>query len=331
MNMHSIEAFLAVAETGSFTGAARRLDKTQSAVSQAIRQLEDELGVVLIDRASRQIALTSAGDLLRGKAAQLVEDLKAMTSMLREHSQNKVSQLRIGMVDSFSTALGTTLIRGMLSEAQNLSMWSDVTPRLGEALLENRVDIIMANDAFDGETQLTRHELLREPFVLLLPADAPWAQGAPDLAAMARIYPMIRYGGVSSTGSQIEAHCHRLGIIPLRRVSVDTTDKLVASVAAGIGWSIGTPMWLMRTPDFNRHIRVLPTPGETAYRRLFMISRRGELDELALRLAHLSTAVLRELVDGELRRLLPALHSQITLPMLSQQPGADRRDPHQFA
>ena len=213
-----------------------------------------------------------------------------------------------------------------------------MTPLLGEALLENHVDIIVANEAFDAEPLLTRHELLREPFVLLLPSEAPWAQGDLDLAAMSRIYPMIRYRGASLAGSQIEAQCHRLGIMPLRRVSVDCTDKLVASVAAGIGWSIGTPMWLMRTPEFERQIRVLPIPGEVCYRHLFMVSRRGELDELALRLARLSTGVLRDLVDGDLHRRLPGLHGLITLPMQDSGAGTDaddvakvKPDPHQLA
>lgn len=336
MNLLSIETFLTVAQSGSFTGAARRLNKTQSAVSQAIRQLEEELGVVLINRASRQITLTPAGDLLRGKATQLVEDLKAMTAMLREHSQHKISQLRIGMVDSFTTVLVSKLIHSMLSEAQNLALWSDVTPRLGEALLERRVDIIVVNDPFYGEGQLTRHELLREPFVLLLPAEAQWALGKTDLTAMSRIYPMIRFGGVSSAALQIEAQCQRLGIVSLRRVSVDSLDKLVAAVAAGVGWGIGTPMWLMRSPDFKRRIQVLPIPGETLYRHMYMLSRRGEYDDLALRLARRSTVVLRDLLDGELRRLLPALRAQISLPMLAADavPGQDDlggSEPNQFA
>ena len=323
MNMHNVETFLAVAESGSFTGAARRLDKTQSAVSQAVRQLEDELGVVLINRSARQITLTPAGDLLRGKATQLVEDMTATAALVREHSLTKMAHLRVGMVDSFTSVLGNALIQRMLNEAQNLTMWSDVTPRLCEALMERRADIIMTNDPFLDQAQISRHALLREPFVLLLPAEAPWAQGKLDLAAMARIYPMIRYGGVSAAATQIESLCHRLGIVSLRRVTVDASSKLVAAVAAGVGWGIGTPMWLMRTPDFKRRIQVLPLPGETCYRHLYLLSRRGEHDELALRLAEISTSLLRDLLDGELRQLLPALHSLMTLPMLAAAGAGD--------
>ena len=311
MNLRNIEAFLAVGEAGSFTSAAKRLDKTQSAVSQAVRQLETELGVPLINRAARHVTFTPAGDLLRSHAAQLVEDIHKMASMVREQSKTRISQLRIGMVDSFATAVGPALIRSMLSEALNLTLWSELTPRLGKAVLEKRADIIVGNDPFSEEANLTRYELLREPFILLLPADFPWDTKVPNLPLLSRTYPMIRYEASSLMGSLIDAHCHRLNLRPARRVSVDSTEKLIATVVAGIGWSITTPISLLRAREYSGSIRVVPFPGETFHRQLFMVSRRGELDELALRLARLSCEVLTGLVDGELRKLLPDIHSQI--------------------
>ena len=312
MNLHNIEAFLAVGEAASFTSAAKRLGKTQSAVSQAVRQLETELGVPLINRASRNVTFTPAGDLLRSHAAQLVEDIHKMASMVREQSKTRISQLRIGLVDSFATAVGPALIRSMLSEALNLSLWSELTPRLGKAVLEKRADIIVANDPFNEEANLTRFELLREPFALLLPSDFPWDTRVPNLPLLSRTYPMIRYEASSLMGSLIDAHCHRLNLRPTRRVSVDSTEKLIATVVAGIGWSITTPISLLRAREYSGAFRVVPFPGETFYRQLFMVSRRGEFDELALRLAGLSCEVLTGLVDGELRQLLlPEIHSRI--------------------
>jgi len=311
MNLHNIEAFLAVGESGSFTSAARRLHKTQSAVSQSIRQLEDEVGAVLIDRSVRTFALTPAGELLRSKAANLIDDIRKMTALVREHSKTRVRQLRIGMVDSFGTAVGPALIQCMLEEALNLQLWSDLTPRLGDALLEKRADVVVLNDALEAEPHLTRYELLQEPFVLLLPANMAWDPSAPDLELLARAYPMVRYEAISHLGAQIDSQCRRLHVAPLRRVSVDSTEKLIAAVAAGIGWSIGTPLSLLRSREYSPQIRVVPFPGESFHRRLYMVSRRGEFDELALRLARLAATELEALVSGELRRLLPRIYPHI--------------------
>lgn len=85
MDINQLEAFLAVAEEKGFSRAALRLNRTQSAVSQIIHKLEDELGEVLIDRGSRDGALTPAGALLSDYARRLVR--------LRSEAEAAVAEL----------------------------------------------------------------------------------------------------------------------------------------------------------------------------------------------------------------------------------------------
>lgn len=72
MQLPDLAAFLAVATERSFSGAARRLRRTQPAISQAVRRIEDELGERLVDRSSRDGTLTEAGRLLQGYAQRLL-------------------------------------------------------------------------------------------------------------------------------------------------------------------------------------------------------------------------------------------------------------------
>ncbi len=72
MELNQLETFLTVAELKSFSQAAERLHRTQPAVSQAVRKLEEEVGEVLFDRALRDGSLTAAGELLRGYAQRLM-------------------------------------------------------------------------------------------------------------------------------------------------------------------------------------------------------------------------------------------------------------------
>ncbi len=74
MDLRLVRIFVAVVKHGSMTLAARELGLTQSAVSQAVRQLEDALGTVLIDRQRRPVGPTAAGSLLSARGAVLVED-----------------------------------------------------------------------------------------------------------------------------------------------------------------------------------------------------------------------------------------------------------------
>lgn len=84
MDLSQLETFLAVAEEKSFSRAALRLHRTQPAVSQVIRKLEESLGEILFDRAARDGSLTAAGALLRDYALRLIALRREATSALGE-------------------------------------------------------------------------------------------------------------------------------------------------------------------------------------------------------------------------------------------------------
>ena len=86
MDLFQLETFLAVAEERSFSRAAARLHRTQPAVSQVVRKLENDLGEVLFERASRDGTLTQAGELLRDYAQKLLA--------LRHEATNALDELR---------------------------------------------------------------------------------------------------------------------------------------------------------------------------------------------------------------------------------------------
>jgi DNA-binding transcriptional LysR family regulator len=84
MELNQLETFLAVAEERSFSRAAARLHRTQPAVSQVIRKLEQSVGETLFDRAARDGSLTAAGDLLRDYALRLLALRREASSALDE-------------------------------------------------------------------------------------------------------------------------------------------------------------------------------------------------------------------------------------------------------
>ena len=86
MDLAELQVFLTVASERSFSRAAAKLHRTQPAVSQAIRRLEDELGERLFDRSSKQGALTEAGRVLRDYAQRLMR--------LSEEAEQAVRELR---------------------------------------------------------------------------------------------------------------------------------------------------------------------------------------------------------------------------------------------
>jgi DNA-binding transcriptional LysR family regulator len=285
LDLRTLNVFLAVIECGSFTLAARRLDKTQSAVSQTVRQLEEELGVVIIDRASRPLTPTPPGTMLRDHAGRLLQDAEGLAGRVRGYGSGKVPEIRIGLVDSFAAAVGPALMKTLLDHAVNLTVWSGLTSNLADAFRERKVEIIIGNDALEGIDGLERHELMSEPYLLLTPAAMATEAADPSLATLARNYPMICYNPHSYLGAQIARQLLRRNIRATRRVSVDTSDSLVALVAAGIGWTTTTPLCLLLGRPYLSRVTVVPFPGSRFLRRLFVVSRSGEYSELAGRLA----------------------------------------------
>lgn len=83
MELEQLRVFAAVTDEGSFTGAARRLYISHSTVSRTITALEEELGVRLVERDNRFIALTKAGETLREEAEQLLSAADTAAARVR--------------------------------------------------------------------------------------------------------------------------------------------------------------------------------------------------------------------------------------------------------
>lgn len=83
MELEQLRVFAAVADEGSFTGAARRLYISHSTVSRTVTALEEELGVRLVERDNRFIALTKAGAVLREEAESLLDAADAAVARVK--------------------------------------------------------------------------------------------------------------------------------------------------------------------------------------------------------------------------------------------------------
>src|SRR6476646_9099421 len=96
MELGELKVFVTVATERSFSRAAVRLCRTQPAVSQAVRRLEDDLGEVLFDRSTKSAKLTQAGDALLPEAIQLLRMADEAVATVRQLSQRDRAVLRIG-------------------------------------------------------------------------------------------------------------------------------------------------------------------------------------------------------------------------------------------
>jgi len=304
LDLRSLKVFHAVAVTGSMTAAARRLGTTQSAVSQAVRLLEDHLGVRLVDRSQRPLRLTAPGNLLSRRAERLIEESELLTAAVREASA--LPEFRVGLVDSVAGTLGPELIRRFMDEIATITLWAGLTPPLIHALTNRQLDVVIAAEPLGVDESFRRWRLLREPFVVVVPAALEDDCRTLPLATLAARHPLIRYSARSSLGFQVDLHLRRCGVTALRRVELDSSDTLFAMVAAGVGWAITTPLCVMQARRTDG-VAFLPLPGPGAFREVSLFGRAGEYEMLTDRLGALACETLRDDCLPGLRKLMPWL------------------------
>ncbi|HEY6533189.1 MAG TPA: LysR family transcriptional regulator [Acidimicrobiales bacterium] len=237
MELRQLEYLVAVAEHGSFTLAAEALAVSQPSVSQGLRVLENELGVVLVDRLSSGAQLTAAGRALQPLAQAALRDVVAARSAVEA-----VRGLESGVLDlvCLPTLASTPTARlvGAFRVAHPGVVVRIAQPETVDDLLERIRDgrselaVTELTSAVEG---LTFRGLEVQDFVALVPADGAPATITP--AALARL-PLITSPPGTSTRRQLDELFALLGRAPTIRVETEHREAFVQLVAAGAGVAI---------------------------------------------------------------------------------------------
>jgi DNA-binding transcriptional LysR family regulator len=168
--LRHLRAFLAVAQELNFTRAAERLHLAQQAVSKTVAQLERELGVELLERTSREVRLTEAGEALRADAREVVDAADAAFARARGYGAGLAGALRIGATPAVGASTLRSLLRDLRRDAPELSV-SLRTLRPGEiveALRAGTADVVLSRAA-GGAAELAVTPLAPTPAALLVP------------------------------------------------------------------------------------------------------------------------------------------------------------------
>lgn len=233
MEIRTLRAFVEVIRQGGFSAAAQTVFATQSTVSKAVKQLEDELGLPLIDRA--QITPTPAGEIVLRRASAILAERDDLLRELDELRGLKRGALSLGI----SPIGGSTLFAPLF--AIYAKRYPDIDIRLEEQGSKRLEEIVMAGevelaasllpvgDGFDFQPVRT------EPMVALLPPGHPAAGAeAVDIPAI-RDWPLVLFDSGFAINRLIETAYVRHGIVPEVAARSGQMDFMVELVAAGLG------------------------------------------------------------------------------------------------
>lgn len=282
VDLNQLDIFLTIASTGSMSGAASVLGVSQSAVSQALAHLEQSLGLVLVDRSRRPLALTSAGVYMSQNAGPLIAMARELKARATEASATERVYLRIGLIDSVANAIGPPLIKWLLERTSGLSVQIGMATAQEEALVNREVDLIISTNAFADRPEFDHRFLYRENFVAITGRTTSASDEPVTLTTLAASQAFIRYSGSSTLGMRIERVLRYNNIDPPRKLEVDHADTLTLLVSQGLGWAITTPTCLLQTGTrFVDVIDLIPVEQGNSTRPIFLITRRGEFPMLA--------------------------------------------------
>lgn len=279
VTLWGIEVFLACAEEGAISAAARRLGVSPSAVSQQLASLEAALGAPLLDRGARPMRMTPAGTMFRRHAQTILNAEAEARAELALADLSGLTTLRLGLIEDFDAEVTPRLLTGLAQDLKGCRflLETGASHRLHEALEDRALDLIVAADSAmgGGESWREVHGLLTEPFVVIAPKGL---QAGPDA-------PFIQYTARHLMGRTIAAHLARHNLRLGARYELDSYAAILAMVAAGEGWTILTPLALHHGARFRGAVEVQPLPWGQLDRSLSLSARAGVLKDIPAQVA----------------------------------------------
>ncbi|HEY3467358.1 MAG TPA: LysR substrate-binding domain-containing protein [Amycolatopsis sp.] len=238
MELRHLRYFATVAETCHFGKAADRLHVAQPALSHTIRQLEDELGVALLSRTTRQVRVTPAGEFFLDETRRVLDAVDSGVRGVRRIGEGQLGLVRIGFTGTAAFSHLPHLARA-------------VGHRVPQVELEVRADLLTVDQCDLLRAGTLGIGVLRppvagddigfrvievEPLVLAVPADHRLAVEPVVAVADLRAEPFVTYDGRNSVVHEaVLRSCRDAGFTPRRVHEAPGTAVLLALVAGGLG------------------------------------------------------------------------------------------------
>ncbi len=241
IELRHLRYFVAVAEELHFGRAAQRLHLAQPPLSQQIRKLEEILGHPLFTRTSRQVKLTSAGEMFLDRARSTLRKVQEDMEIARSAGRGELGFLTVGFIGSGML----TSLPAMLGDYRRrnprlrLQLRESYTSGVVQALLQGTVDVGFLRDA--GPTEgLQVETLFSEPFVAFLPKGHRLADRKTLSAANLRNEPFVFFSpAVGARAHQkTTSICEEHGFLPKVVQEAPQWLTILRLVGAGLGVTI---------------------------------------------------------------------------------------------
>ncbi len=272
MDTRFLESVIIVAEQGSVAAAARQQGLTAAAISQRLKTLESELGVVLFRRSGKTVQATAECARLLPHARKMVDEAALLAGALDQESL--AGTLKIGAISTVMTSLLPLTLKHLRKTAPLLvpEIYPGTSVNLHDRISRQELDVIVASaPPFERSKALEARNFRSEPLMLMTPSNIT-SQDVTDLDSIARIFAKMRYirYDPSSWGGRVaEQFLARHNIASHLFCTIDSQETMARMVHEGLGVSL-VPHW-MRVYETGLNINWHRVAGDDLNRNIDLV------------------------------------------------------------
>lgn len=289
MNLRTLKYFVAIADAGSLTAAALAVAVAQPALTRQLRELEEEMGVQLVQRGPRGVRLTPAGATLYESARRMLAEAARVKRELSGRSGKKE------VVLGASPTLTRVLLPGVFERCHetladmNLIIQEAFTPQLLTALERGQCDVAVVTNP-EPDRALSMEPLLAEPFALFTPVSSQ----------LPEVVPLSVLAGIPILMTRLHRKIVERALAPLQvhlriQAEVDSVDTIRELVLQGRRSTV-MPISVFRDMPSHR-VRRSEISGAQLHRMLVLATRIDNAQDPAV-------AVICDVVRGETAALV---------------------------
>ena len=286
--------FIAVVETGSFFEAGEACHISQSAVSQQIRSLEQELGVALLSRRGRKFSVTPAGEYFYQQAKRQIQALDSLIREVRRIGTGEYQRLRVGVLHGFSPAVVHAAVRDFAATHPyvRLSLTTGTHEELFHPVSAGSLDMVINDQWRTLSDQYVNEPLMDQPLFALLRSGDPLS-GRPRLTPedlQDRLCILV-----SSPAQRENEVSHWRDVMGLQSsfLFVDNVDEARMNAGAGVGFypcdggmdsgggTILVPLCRGDAPMTRRMFAFWPQGSDSSLQREFTDRLRRSIQQTA--------------------------------------------------
>ena len=240
MELRQLRYFVAIVDHGSLSRAALTLHVAQPALTQQLRQLEEELGVQLLHRSAQGVLSTDAGKIFYEHAQAILKQVADARSAVTQSATRPSGNVTLGLPHSISGALALPLLLAARDQYPEitLQLTEEITGNLTEQLKSGRINLAVLFD--DGQlAPFASSALVEEEMRFICRSDAPFAPAGRALSfEQALATTLILPGAQHGVRPRIDSRARSAGLAASKVIEINSIAILKSAILAGMGATI---------------------------------------------------------------------------------------------